>query len=404
MKRITLLLALAFALIPLAAAADVAYNGPVDPSDDTYYGADETGSYDGTQRVSNADDFTAVSIPLSNPNPAPANVGTTPGSPVGNTFSVDSAPVVDVPNMMYYSNTDSNTPVRIAVSAPTGWSAQVCQDAGGGEGGEGGDGGGGITTTPTSANCTPVDNENCSYPGWKTVGGTATATFCAQGRAAVNTVYWVRYTGPTTLVAFHRYDAVITVSGRVSNATHNELYAGIVALTKSYAVASSNCPAGVQPTYPLLGVCPGGVVRFTTDYRNIVAGGGMGTEGADARAFPVTAPGSFVLTDDGTISIASQTNAANWGTFGAGLYAQLQPGLGTSGNANCGDAGGACGDSTAGTTFVYAAGVPHGTYAASYAAGVTAFQATIGGASGQLYPAGLARTWQGTITCAVIVR
>jgi hypothetical protein len=63
-----------------------------------------------------------------------------------------------------------------------------------------------------------------------------------------------------------------------------------------------------------------------------------------------------------------------------------------------------CGDSTAGTTFSYATAIPRGTYSAAYSAAATAFQATVGGAGGQLYPVGMARTSQGTLTFAVTVK
>jgi hypothetical protein len=384
------------ALLPSAALADTAFTGPVNASEATYYGADETGSYDGIAAISNADDFTARAIPLNDPNPAPANLGTVPGSWSGNTFTVATAPVVDVPNMAYYRNTGPRRAVSIAVSAPAGWTAQICRDAGGGATH--------VTTTATSADCTGVSTSCESYPSWSRVGGVTTANLCVDHNKTVVTVYWVRYTGPTTLTAFARYDASITESLNASNTTHDELYAGFLPLTKQVAVASSGCPAGAHPTYPALGVCPGGVLRYTIDYRNIVAGGGMGTQGANTGAFPITAAGSLVLTDDGTLSTASQTGIPNWATFSAGFYAPLQAGLGTMGNTGCGLPSNACGDSTAGTTFSYAMGIPRGTYSAAYSAAATAFQATVGGAGGQLYPVGMARTSQGTLTFAVTVK
>ncbi len=244
----------------------------------------------------------------------------------------------------------------------------------------------------------------CSYPGWSQAGSGSSATLCVRKYTTVVTVYWVRYTGPISLTAFARYDAAITVSANATNSTHNELYAGFVPLTKQVAVVASGCPSGALPTYPALGVCPGGIIRYTIDYRNVIAGGGLGTEGGNASAFPIAAAGTFVITDDGTLSLSSQSTQANWASFDGGFYAALAPGLGVSGNTSCGSGSSACGDSTAGTTFLYATGVPRSAFSAAYSSAVSAFEATIGGASGSLYPNGFAHTWQGTLSFAVTVK
>ncbi len=145
MKRFAILFLLAaiVSAVPLCALADTAYTGPVDTSEETYFGANETGSYDGVVAVSSANAFTARAIPLTNPNPAPANMGTVPGTWIGNTFSVSAAPVVDVPNMVYYSKNTNGNSVNLTVTPPPGWSAQICREAVGGSSR--------ITTPPTSA-------------------------------------------------------------------------------------------------------------------------------------------------------------------------------------------------------------------------------------------------------------
>ncbi|HEV7179046.1 MAG TPA: hypothetical protein VGN11_04200, partial [Candidatus Baltobacteraceae bacterium] len=234
---------------------------------------------------------------------------------------------------------------------------------------------------------------------------TYTAQYCTRsGGGAKKTralLYWVRYTPPAALTAFTRYDGSVAAYDDASpaayNATHDELYAGDVALTKSFTVVSNGCPAGATPVYSALGVCPGGVLRYTIDYRNIVAGGGAGTEGNITSIFAnaISAGGSLVLTDDGTLSGVSQTTTPNWSTFTNGLSKALQSGIT---NTSCGSGANACGDTTSGTTY---------TYDALHASGIgaTKFTATIGGAAFTLYPVGVGgQIGQGTITFAVTVK
>jgi hypothetical protein len=314
-----------------------------------------TGSYDGVVPATNDNDFTARAF-----FPAGAtllNTGTTPGAWSGNTIA-QGPTTVNVPNEFYANNpsTSSNETVTLTVTAPTspaGWTARVCPDNG-------------------------ANAPSCAVAGsWLSVGtagATSSSTFNVLKKTnSGNVKYWVVYSAPAGVVAFTRYDAVIAASdGTTTNYTHNELYPGFVVLTKTVTVQSTGCPAGVTP--PASGVCPGGVLLYTIDYRNIVAG--AASESGVAGAWPSTGAGSFVITENGASN-------ANWSTTTNGLKEALVAGAnGTT----------TFGDSTAGSTF-------SGATASS-----TAFTCTVGGASGSLVPSGVAGTSQGTLTFRVTVK
>jgi hypothetical protein len=274
--------------------ANVVYVGPYDSGDATYNGAYYTGSYDGLQVVSNANDFTAASVPLSGVNIK--NTGTVAGSPIGNAITLGSPAVIDVPNELYDDQTGGTTrTVTVTVTAPSGWTAQICRD-----------GGSGIAYDTNHSSCTAG-----TYTGWNNTMPTAPAAtsvgkYCVPTTNGVYmTRFWVEYTSPTSLTAFSRYDAPIVAQDNQAapstNQTHNELYAGYMALTKTTTIASTGCPPGAKPS--ISGVCPGGVIVYTIDYRNIMTGGGTGTEVAAASsAYTVTSPGSLSLTEDGAAS------------------------------------------------------------------------------------------------------
>ncbi|HET6894242.1 MAG TPA: hypothetical protein VFH72_02570 [Candidatus Baltobacteraceae bacterium] len=370
------------------------YTGPYDSGDATYNGAAYTGSYDGVQSATNNNDFTAREIPLPTPSPVPQNTGTSALSPIGNTFSVSSSPSVNVENALYYVNTaKANHTVTLTATAPvlpSQWSVQLCPD----NGGTPNCGYGTQSTTCKSTNANQWMNISAA-------GSTATAQFCYRNgtNGASNPqilAYWAVYTGPTgTYTAFSRYDATIDAQDDqispatpAENVTHNELYAGFVPIAKSSTVVTTGCPSGVSPPS---GVCPSGVIRYSVQYANIVSGGGKGTEGQIAAAFPQTQAGSLVVSDDGLGGL----NGTNWGTYTGGLVNALS--AGTAGT-NCGvysSGWGACGDTTAGTTCTYDASHPSGV-------GATSFTCTIGGGSFQLYPSGFTgQTSSGTVTFAV---
>jgi hypothetical protein len=213
------------------------------------------------------------------------------------------------------------------------------------------------------------------------------------------------------LTAYQRYDASIAVSDTAGNVnyTHNELYPGFVPITKTVSVISNGCPAGVLPTYPALGVCSGGYLLYTIDYRNIIAGGGTGTEPLAAMA--ATGAGTFAVVDDGLQSTVTQATTPNWSTFSNGglLYA-LNNNLGTN-NTLCSVAHPTdCGDSTNTTTFRYYTTTPIASActaggSTTFAANDTGWCARVGGATFQLYPIGVSgQVGQGTITFAVKVK
>lgn len=371
------------------------YTGPYDAGDATYNGAAYTGSYDGVQSATNNNDFTAREIPLPTPSPLPQNTGTNALSPIGNSFSLSAAPSVNIENSLYYVNTAKAyrilTVTATAPTLPAQWSVQVCPDNGG---------------TP---NCSPGSQNTCANSAhdantWmnnSAAGATATAQYCYQNATAGASnpqllAYWVEYTGPTgTYTAFARYDATIDAqddqASPATNRTHNELYAGFVPIAKSTTVVTTGCPSGVSPPS---GVCPGGVIKYSVQYANIVTGGGIGTEGQVASLFPETQAGTLAISDDGLGGL----NGTNWGTYTNGLVNPLS--AGTAGS-TCGvnsSGWGACGDTTAGTTCTYDAGHPAGTSA-------TSFICTIGGGAFQLYPSGFTgKTSSGTVTFAVQVK
>lgn len=409
-----------------AIAANTIFTGPYDAGEATFFGANETGSYDGVQTVNSSNDFTARAIPVGTTQLI--NSSATPGSPSGNTLSLASAPAIDVPNELYYDNTsilsaDTITLTATAPTAPPGWTVEICADNGS-ETGPNCSTNGTVATGLCALSLTSdwvvntIGNNNSSG-----AGATFSAQYCVKlatiiSPVTVTVTYWTVYTAPQNgLVAYTRYDASINAVDNegtpISNGTHNEMYPGWVPLTKTFSVLSSGCPPGVSPAYPALGVCPGGILLYTIDYRNIVTGPG-GTSNEPAAAMLPTATGSLVITDDGTLATTSQNTIPNWASFSNGLLYQLNNNLGTTANALCGTSHtNDCGDSTNGTTFVYYTGIPAGsTGSSSFTSGSdTKIAATIGGSSFQLWPTGFTSLsqgsgdiGQGTITLAVQVK
>ena len=309
-----------------------------------------TGSYDGIVAVTNNNDFTAVSFTQSAF--TIVNSGTVPGTPNGNNFSAVVSNI-NVPNQVLNAGNTDDT-YKIVATAPAGFTVQLFQDSG----------------TCTAPSATPL--------GTATAGATSTANPVTVN-SGVTLCYWAVYSSPNPTQTFKRYDGNIVASSNgggacatCSNTTHNELYSSFVVLTKTIAITNNTCGVFTQPPLPATQfACPGAILTYTVDYRNIMVGGGTGTEPLSAQL--LTAAGTFVITEDGTLSVVSGAAPNNWAAFTNGLNAPAV-------------------DTTGGTTYV-------GNAAAS-----GKFVATVGGAAFQLVPPGVAGTNQGTITFAVTVK
>ncbi|HTW83544.1 MAG TPA: hypothetical protein VMD91_05675 [Candidatus Sulfotelmatobacter sp.] len=320
----------------------VPYIGP--PGTGNY---DATGSYDGNVAVNNNNDFTAVGF---FPTGATlTNSGTVAGSPIGNTITQGPTTFVVQNDLEYDNTTNATVDVTVTGTAPTvpsGWTVRIC----------------GAVTGTTCGTGTDFTNG--------VAGATSTGTYAVPRRTNGQITVYAVYSAPADVVAFSRYDAVIAASqGTNINYTHNELYPGYIVLTKNETIQSSGCsgspPAGT--------VCPGGIVLYTIDYRNVIAGGS--SESTIAGAYPTTTAGSFTITENGT---------ATWGVNSNGLNEALVAGATCSGTSY--------GDTTAGSTFT------GGT------AGSKSFTVTIGGTTGKIVPSGATGTSQGTICFRVKVK
>jgi len=309
-----------------------------------------TGSYDGAVAVNNNNDFTAVSFTQGSF--TIVNNGTVPGTPNGNNFSAV-VPGINVPNNVQ-NNGNVDDKYNIVATAPAGFTVQLFQD-------------GGTCTAPSG---TPL--------GGATAGATSTASNVAVA-SGVTLCYWAVYSSPNPTQTLKRYDANIAATSvggggcaTCSNTTHNELYSGFIVLTKTIAITNNTCGSFTQPPLPATQLaCPGAILTYTVDYRNIMVGGGSGTEPLTAQL--MTAAGTFIITEDGTLSGVSGAAPNNWAAFTNGLNAPAV-------------------DTTAGTTYT------------GNSAGSGKFTATVGGAAFQLVPVGVAGTNQGTITFAVTVK
>lgn len=313
------------------------------------------GSYNGVVAVNSADSFTAVGFTPAG-GAALVNTGTVPGTPIGNVITTSGVTTVNVPNAFTYEEVSAGGTLTLSGNAPAPWTVQICQDSGG-----------------------PV----CTASGiWTTInspGSTSSSILTLSSlQTLTNYKFWAVFTlaSASNVTAFSPLDALITANDGTTStaeATHDELYPGFVPLTRSVTVSSTGCPAGVTPAAG--GVCPGGVLIYTIDYRNLVLGGNASGSTEPASAFPQTAPGTLQFTENG--AYLAYTN---------GLNAMLVSGAnGTT----------TFGDSTANSTF------------AGNVIGSTNFTDTVGGASFNLVPVGLTGAnmgSQGTFTFQVVVK
>ena len=380
-----------------SSGANAPYIGPIDAGEATYFGADRTGSYDGSVGATNNNDFTATSMSLANASATPTNTGTVAGIWLGSNFTFTSNPTIQIPHQFYYkSSVAGSTPVTFTATAPQtpgSWTVQICPDSATGT----------AATTPNCATrnvtCTAGNNSTFIVVNAASV-STNTATFCSRSTTARTRVFWTVYTPAAgTYTTFDRYDATILADdGTFDNTTHDEIYAGFVPITKTATIVTNGCPAGVTP--PASGVCPGGTIRYTLDFRNIMAGAGLGTEGQLLSAFDYVKAGTLVISDTGNASFTNGAATNNTATYTNGLASAMSGTAAT--YAACSATANSCGvhtnnDASVGTT----------TFTGNVAAS-TAWTATIGGASFQLVPSGYTlganQASQGTITFAEVVK
>jgi hypothetical protein len=383
-----------------ALAAFATLTGPYDlgetgacsglPGTTNCHGADGTGSYDGSVASTNADDFTAASFDSAD---NIVNNGTVDGTPVTPT-STSGGSTLCIEHTLFNSGNKTDA-YNIAVGAqPTGYALPTTSGG----------------TASTGWTFGVYSDSACSLSlGGSTQGSTTTATAVGLASGA-NLQYYIKYVVPSGLKYFTRFDTTITATsngtGNPANTTHDELYSGFIAFTKTILASSTtNCPtafaalAGNSATI----TCPGGTLLYSLDYRNLV----MGTSSTNASfAQCITPAGSLVMTDDGTQATLSSSTTPNWATFTTGL--QVAPVDSTS-------------NSVARTTngFTYSSAIPAVTYVSSFSANATAFKDQVGGSSFQLAPmgyfsvpgnptlpvaAGTAIDWQGTITFSLTVK
>ena len=264
-----------------------------------------TGSYNGVASVNNNDDFTQMSF-------TPAsftsiNSSTTPGSPSGNTYT-SAVTGINVANALYNAGNKDDS-FNVLVTAPSGWTVELETDNGSG-------------TAPSGT----------GYAGCTSQAASCTATIAIPSGSAIQ--YWAVYDAPSGVATFTAFDAPIVATSvndnTQTNTTHNDLYSGFIALTKSVVVTSSGCPAGTSPSYSAGALCPGGVLTYSIDYRNIAQSGGSGNT-EPSNAFVSTKAGQLTVTDDGTA--IGNTWAANTG----GLNGPATDAPGNSGTWNTND-------------------------------------------------------------------
>ncbi len=332
-----------------------------------------SGSYDGAVSASTNNDFTAYPFGLSGDNVV--NTSTVAGTPT-TTVTLGSSQTVCVPNTLENSgnhddsfNIIANVPTAYAIPSTSGgatvsgWKVGVYSDS-----------------ACTAALGGATDGASSS---------TASNVAIVSG-SSLN--YYVKFVVPAGAPYFTRYDALVhTVSvgdNTKTNDTHDDLYSGFVALTKSQSVTSNGCPTGVSPSYAAGTVCPTGVLQYTVDYRNLV----LGTTDTNASfTAVVTQAGSLAITDDGTVTAsASSTTTPNWASFAAMNSAPT--------------------DSASGSTYTYYSGIPAtGAGTSTWSSTATKFVDLVGGASFQLVPKNyLAPSGtqgnQGTVTFSVTVK
>ena len=343
-----------------------------------------SGTYDGTAANSTSDDFTAYPFGLAGDNVV--NTGTTAGTPTTTQVLGAGGTSACVPSTLK-NNGNHDDSFNVTAYAPTAFAVPTT----GGQSYAGSFSAGG---TQVSGWTVGVYSDNlCSAAlGGATAGAVSSTASNVAVSSGSSLTYYVKYAIPAGAAYFMRYDslvhAVSVADATKMNDTHEELYAGFVALTKAQTVTSNGCPAGVSPSYVANTVCPTGVLQYTVDYRNLV----MGTSDTNVSfATATTKAGSLAITDDGTLSTSSSTTTiANWASFATMNAAPS--------------------DSTASTTYTYFTGIPAaGGGSATFGTTDTKWAAVVGGASFQLVPKNYnapsaSQGNQGTLTFSVTVK
>jgi hypothetical protein len=249
-----------------------------------------TGSYDGNVATTNNNDFVEKSFAPVGFNAI--NSSTVVGSPNGNTYT---SAVTGIAVRHQVRNTGGAAGNFIfyaqAPGSPGTWTVAVYNDNAGALGTQ-------IAGTVTGN----------AYQ-------TTTATAIGAG---ANVFIWTVYAAPTGLQAFNRFDALVAVidTGNFSNnnEVHDELYTGYVVQTKSYSITSTGCSGGV----PAGTWCPGGILAYSIDVRNIAV-----TANGTTPASATLTANTLTLTDDGS-------NANSWAKDGGYMNT---PGITTTGTA-----------------------------------------------------------------------
>jgi hypothetical protein len=321
---------------------------------------DATGSYpvapnSGAAAATSSLDFTALSVPCtsnaaSSVNGLPCTVGT-------NTIIVNSVK----------NEGNAQDTIKLTAQAPAGWTVQIYNATG--------------CTAFTGTGCT----QGSSIAGPSSTGGSVNGTLVVASGASAYYEAVYNATG-NSATPFIGVDTTVTASGQSgagtgtdTNDTHDDLYpGGVVKLTNSVSVTTTNCPAGMSPSNS--GVCPGGKLMFSVAYQNIIptaTSSHLGTEPAFAYNACYASAGGLLITDDGQANPSGAPSANNWVTYTNGIQA-------------------AATDTTSNTVFTYytAGGSTTTTFP-----GPAKVTAQVGGASYQLTPG-----QSGTISFTAIVK
>lgn len=317
-----------------------------------------TGLYPGASgRATDMLDFTALKVPCLSNEGAVSN---------GLTCILSATSVIVINEL---DNTGSSSDVvKITASAPPGfavrlYAATACS--------------GGGSSAPRCTQGNALTNRS-------TNGGRVNAAVTMHSGAAY--YYEAAYKAiDNSAIPYTAYIAKITAAGRDgagagadANDTYNILYpGGVVRLTNGVTATMTNCLT--QGNAPLVGApCRGAELRYTIAYDNVVpvhVALNLGTEPAFAYGPCYTAPGSFIITDDGQAFPSGAAGPNNWLAY-------------------TGDIAAAATDTTTNTVFTY---FPSGLVV--YSTGQTKFVAQIGGADYQLPPGA-----SGTVVFTAIVK